>query len=71
MTETHRNSDHRAAMGDARLSRWVDRVQRLPDLRWDKVMRVRRALESNAYDPDALLDAALLPLGQDLGVTCR
>ncbi len=34
-------------------------------------MRVRRALESNAYDPDALLDAALLPLGQDLGVTCR
>ena len=42
----------------------------LPDMRWDKVRRVREALRRNTYDPDTLLDAAIESLGQELGILC-
>jgi hypothetical protein len=55
--------------GDFR--QWSQLVRNLPDLRWDKVARIREALRRNSYDADSLLDAALEPLGHELGVLAR
>ncbi len=42
-----------------------------PDLRRQKVMRVRQALKTNAYCIDDALDAILAPLAGELGFRCR
>ena len=40
------------------------------DLRWQKVMQVRQALDANAYRIDEALDAILTPLAGELGFRC-
>jgi len=51
---------------------WLNRLSSLPDVREDRVERVRSQLEDGTYDADGKLDAAIdhmideLPLG-DLG----
>ena len=42
-----------------------------PELRWEKVVRVRRALTSGVYAVEAALDAILEPLAAELGLVCR
>jgi hypothetical protein len=42
-----------------------------PDLRWQKVVQVRQALDTNAYRIDDALDAILAPLAGELGFRCR
>lgn len=41
-----------------------------PALRWQKVMQVRQALDTNAYRIDDALDAILAPLAGELGFRC-
>ena len=50
---------------------WVARLRDLPDVRWEKVMQVRRTLSLNTYDRDGMLEAVLGPLANELGVLCR
>jgi len=50
----------------ADLARWTDKVRNLPDLRWDKVLKVRNAMSSALYDEETLLEATLTPLGREI-----
>lgn len=50
---------------------WQQRLRDLPDLRWAKVDRARRALESGAYDAEEASDAVLASLANEIGVLCR
>ena len=36
----------------ADLPRWVEKVEALPDIRWDKVAAIREALVAGQYDVD-------------------
>jgi len=53
------------------VKRWTERARSLPDVRWDRVTPVRRALEQDAYETDDMLEAVLVPLASDLGAHCR
>lgn len=50
---------------------WEQRLRELPDLRWTKVARARRALESGVYDAEEASDAVLASLANEIGVLCR
>lgn len=50
---------------------WATRLRSLPDVRWEKVMRVRRTLNLNTYETDGMLEAVLAPLANELGVLSR
>lgn len=51
---------------DPNWSRWLRMIHELPEIRDDKVRRVRQALADHSFDADAGLDAALDRLKQDL-----
>ena len=50
---------------------WATRLRSLPDVRWEKVMQVRRTLRLNTYETDGMLEAVLAPLAEELGVLSR
>lgn len=50
------------------LAFWKERIHAVPDLRWAKVMRLRRAIHTNGYDESASIDKMLLRVDQDLSV---
>lgn len=50
------------------LAFWKERVHAVPDLRWAKVMRLRRAIHTNGYDESASIDKMLVRVDQDLSV---
>ncbi len=56
---------------DRDLAFWKNRVDDLPDLRWDKVAAVRRALRQGRYGVTPRLDRILPELHNDVGVLCR
>ena len=47
------------------------RLRELPDLRLNKVVAVRSEIELGTYDGEALIDALLRRLENDMGVLCR
>lgn len=47
------------------------RLRELPDLRFEKVVSVRQALSDGTYDADALIDALVRRMENDIGVLCR
>ena len=51
--------------------RWTGRVRNLPDVRWHKVVQVRRTLGLDTYGTEGVLEAVLAPLANELGVLCR
>lgn len=56
---------------DRDLAFWKNRIDDLPDLRWDKVAAVRRALGQGRYEVAPRLDRILPELHNDVGVLCR
>ncbi|GJM23666.1 MAG: hypothetical protein DHS20C16_00810 [Phycisphaerae bacterium] len=52
------------------LAFWKDRLSAIPDLRWAKVMRLRRAIHTNGYDESTSIDKMLRRIDQDLSVLC-
>ncbi len=46
-------------------------VRLLPDVRFDKILATRDALQRNHYDSDAVLDEEIQRLCSDLKVACR
>jgi hypothetical protein len=46
----------------AELADWVRKAKDLPDIRWDKVQKLRQAIQSEAFD----LDERLAKLGDKL-----
>lgn len=50
------------------LAFWKERIHAVPDLRWAKVMRLRRAIHTNGYDESASIDKMLVRVDQDLSV---
>ncbi|MDO8630374.1 MAG: hypothetical protein Q7R41_07760 [Phycisphaerales bacterium] len=56
---------------DPNWSRWLSMVRELPEIRADKVRRTRDAIAANNFDADAVLDAAIDRLRNDLGVLSR
>lgn len=53
------------------LAFWKKRLADVPDLRWDKVAAVRRALGEGRYTVSSRLDRILPELHNDVGVLCR
>ena len=56
---------------ETELERWCERMADVPDLRFAKVMRVRRAIATQAYDESQILDDILGTLENDIGILCR
>jgi len=46
---------------------WVEKVKQLPDVRQDKVMAIREALEADRYDVDSRLNELFDRLPDELG----
>ena len=66
-----KNCDKRVtypAMDCELIEQWRRCLHELPNVRWAKISAVRAALKRNTYDLDTLLDEALEPLGEDLGM---
>jgi hypothetical protein len=53
------------------MPRWLARAKALPDIRWEKVARVRQALDAGGYDLDARLQDMLGHLSEDLAACNR
>ena len=49
------------------LTRWRQNVLAAADLRWERVMRVRRAVRAGAYDTEAMPEPAETALLDDIG----
>lgn len=58
---------HRSKLNQAELEHFKSLVDAAPDIRMDKVMRIRRAIETNTYDETAMLERALARLEDELG----
>ncbi len=52
------------------LAFWKERLNAIPDLRWAKVMRLRRAIHTNGYDESTSIDKMLRRIDQDLEMLC-
>ncbi|HSW45093.1 MAG TPA: flagellar biosynthesis anti-sigma factor FlgM [Phycisphaerae bacterium] len=50
---------------------WVEAAKALPDVRWDKVARIREALDAGSYDVDARLNDLLADLPDELALLRR
>ena len=48
------------------LPRWLDVVRRLPQVREEKVERVRLALQNRTYENDSVLDKTVERLSRDV-----
>jgi hypothetical protein len=64
-------SDRPGATHRGAISRLLAQLERLPDVRADKVREVREAIARGEYDDDAHLDACLARMENDVGVLCR
>ena len=53
------------------LARWKDAIRDVPDLRWEKVRRIREAILRGTYDDEAILDRVLDRFENEFGVLCR
>lgn len=55
----------------AEMPDWVEAAKALPDVRWDKVARIREALDAGSYDVDARLNDLLADLPDELALLRR
>ena len=53
------------------LDGWKARLADLPELRWAKVARVRRAIVTDRYETDLVLDVTADGLQSEIGILCR
>jgi hypothetical protein len=53
------------------LELWKTRLADLPELRWAKVARVRRAIVTDRYESDLVLDVTVDGLQSEIGILCR
>lgn len=53
-------------LSQAELEHFKTMLDAVPDIRMDKVLRIRRQIESNTYDESAMLDRALARLEDEL-----
>ena len=53
------------------LKYWQERITDIPDLRLAKVLRVRRAIITNYYDEEAILNKVIRRIQNEVGVLCR
>ncbi|NOX58741.1 MAG: hypothetical protein GXP29_07785 [Planctomycetes bacterium] len=53
------------------LALWKERLDVIPDLRWAKVMRLRRAIHTDSYDESTSIDKMLSRVDQDLSMLGR
>jgi len=51
------------------MSRWLEAVRELPDIRTHKVLRARHAIQHDAYDDEAVVDETIERLCHDLETT--
>ncbi len=52
----------------AELPTWVEKARDLPDIRWDKVARIREALQAGDYDVDTRLQDLVIDLPDELAI---
>ena len=50
----------------AEMPDWLEKAKALPDVRWDKVARIREALHAGRYDAEARLNDLLADLPDEL-----
>jgi hypothetical protein len=50
---------------------WKRRLDDIPDLRWDKVVSIRKAICRDRYDTNEGIEGMLAMLGNEVGVLCR
>ena len=50
---------------------WKLALRDAPDLRWEKVQRIRDAIRRNAYDDELMIDRLLDRFENEAGVLCR
>jgi hypothetical protein len=53
------------------MPRWLAKAKALPDVRWEKVARIRQALDADCYDLEARLQDMLGNLSEDLASRSR
>lgn len=53
------------------LEHWKQRLMELPEVRWQKVRSVRRAIGRDSYESEQALESTLRQLSNDVGVLCR
>ena len=61
----------RTSASDTPMAEWLERVADVPDLRMAKVMRLRRAINSQSYDEGAIIDKVLSLVENEVGVLSR
>ncbi len=55
----------------AELAFWRRRLDEIPELRWDKVVSIRKAIGRDRYDTSQGIEGILAILGNEVGVLCR
>jgi anti-sigma28 factor (negative regulator of flagellin synthesis) len=53
------------------LEAWKERLKDIPDLRWERVLELRAAIDNGEYDVDARVNDLLSRVENDVGVLCR
>ena len=66
----------RRPIADVRLmndnqDRWRRLIDAMPEIRTEKVRKVRDALRQCVYDDEAVLDETVDRIGEEMGVLCR
>jgi hypothetical protein len=51
--------------------RWKESLRDVPDLRWDKIQRIREAIRLRSYDEEILIERLLDRFENEMGVLCR
>lgn len=53
------------------LASWKQRLDDLPDLRWEKIVRIREALRKEGYEVEKRINHLRELVENDVGVLCR
>lgn len=53
------------------LEYWKQRLLDLPEVRFEKVQSVRRAIGRSSYESEQALESTLQQLSNDIGILCR
>ena len=70
MTDTSQAASARR-LNPTELEFWKQRLHDIPDLRWDKVVSIRKAIHRDRYDSGQRINGTLAMLGNEVGVLCR
>jgi len=70
MTHTSQAAPSRR-LNQTELESWKKRLNDMPDLRWDKVVSIRKAIHRDRYDSGQRINGMLAMLANEVGVLCR